>query len=111
MDYDKYKSILASFLFVSAVLLSKLLMRFFGSRLMDALGKLSLGVFIFHWPVICSLSCWLFLSWSIQNVWLLLGAIFVLSLALSLLLAHLYNRWLAPWAATLQNRLIALLKR
>ena len=81
------------------------------SRLMDALGKLSLGVFIFHWPVICSLSCWLFLSWSIQNVWLLLGAIFVLSLALSLLLAHLYNRWLAPWAATLQNRLIALLKR
>ena len=111
MDYDKYKNVLASFLFVSAVLSSRLLMRIFGSRLMDALGKLSLGVFIFHWPVICSLSCWLFLSWPIRNLWLLLGTIFVLSLALSLLLAHLYNRWLAPWAATLQNRLIALLKR
>ena len=111
MEYDKYKNILAAILFVSAVLLSRPLRTFFGSRPMDALGKLSLGVFIFHWPVICSLSCWLFLTWPVSGRWLLLGSIFVVSLAVSLLLAHLYNRWIEPRAALLQKRIIELLER
>lgn len=110
-EYDKYQNILAVFLFVSSVLLSRPLTAFFRSRPLDALGKLSLGVFIFHWPVICSLSCWLFLSWPIRNHWLLLGAIIVVSLAVSFLLAHLYNRWLAPWAADLQKRAVDFLYR
>ena len=105
MDYEKYKNIPASFLFVSAVLLSKPLKAFFSTRLMDALGKLSLGVFIFHWPVICSLSCWLFLKWPIKDQWLLFGSIFIVSLAVSLLLAHLYNKWVAPWAASVVKRI------
>lgn len=111
MDYDKYKNVTAAFLFVSAILMSDSLVRFFGSRPMDALGKLSLGVFIFHWPVICSLSCWLYLVFPIQNQWALLSSIFVLSLALSLFLAHLYNRWLAPWAAIFQKRFVELIHR
>ena len=102
---------LAVFFFVSAVLISKPLTAFFGSRPLDALGKLSLGVFIFHWPVICSLSCWLFLNWPIRSQWLLLGVIFVVSLAISLLLAHLYNRYLAPRAAVLQKWIIDFLYR
>lgn len=105
MDYDKYKNILASFLFVSAVLLSKSLLAFFSSRLMDTLGKLSLGVFIFHWPVICSLSCRLFLEWPIQNQWILFGSIFIISLSVSLSLAHLYNKWVAPWSDSLLKRI------
>lgn len=108
---DKYKNPLASFLFVFAVFLSKPLTTFFGSKPMDELGKLSLGVFIFHWQVICSLSCWLYLEWPIQNNYFLLGLIFIVTLAVTLFLAHLYNRWVAPWAATLQRRIIELLNR
>lgn len=110
-DYDQYKNILAAVLFVSAVLLSRPLTAFFGSRPLDALGKLSLGVFIFHWPVICSLSCWLFLNWPMRSQWLLLSVSFVVSLAVSLLLAHLYNRYLAPRAAVLQKWIIDFLDR
>lgn len=103
MDFDKYKNILASVLFVEAILLSKPLVAFFGSRLMDSLGKLSLGIFIFHWPVICALSCGLYLSMPIQNQWLLLGFIFIVSLAMTILLAYLYNRYLEPLAARFQK--------
>lgn len=109
--YDRYKNMLAVLFFVSAVLISKPLTAFFGCRPLDALGKLSLGVFIFHWPVICSLSCWLFLNWPMRSQWLLLCVIFVVSLAVSLLLAHLYNRYLAPRAAVLQKRIIDFLYR
>ena len=111
MNCDKYKNFLASFLFVSAVFISKPLTAFFGSKPMDALGKLSLGVFIFHWPVVCSLSCWLYLELPIWNTYILLGSIFIITLAVSLLLAHLYNHWVAPWAVILQKRIIERLHR
>ena len=103
MDYDIYKNLLAAFLFVSAVLLSTSLQKVFGCRLMDRLGELSLGIYIFHWPVICSLSCWLYLSMPLQGKWVLLGFVFIVSLALTILLAHLYNRWVAPAASSLQK--------
>lgn len=111
MNYDTYKNVTAAFLFVSAILMSHSLVRFFGSRPMDALGKLSLGVFIFHWPVICSLSCWLYLAWPIRDKYLSLGLNFIVTLAVSMLLAHWYNRWVAPRAAILQKRIIDFLHR
>ena len=103
LEYDIYKNLLAAFLFVSAVLLSTSLRKVFCCRLMDRLGELSLGIYIFHWPVICSLSCRLYLGMPLQGKWLLLGFIFIVSLALTILLAHLYNRWMAPAATSLQK--------
>lgn len=106
MNYDKYKNVAAAFLFVFAVSMSRFLTGLLGSRPMDALGKLSLGVFIFHWPVICSLSCWLYLEQPIQDRNLLLASIFIVTLAVSLLLAYLYNHWVAPKAALFQKYVV-----
>ena len=105
MDYNAYMNSLAAFLFVLAVLLSNVLTRFFGCRFMDGLGRLSLGVYIFHWPLICSLSCWMFMTWPIVEKWMALSVNFIVTLAVVLFLAHLYNRWVERRAVTAQNRL------
>lgn len=105
MEYDMYKNSLAAFLFVTAVLLSERLVKGFGCRIMDRLGQLSLGIYIFHWPVLCSLSCWMYLAWPFENRWMALSVIFIVTLAVVMALASLYNRWIEPWAISWQNRL------
>ena len=110
MDYDLYKNSLAAFLFVTAILISDILVKCIGCRIMDALGRLSLGIYIFHWPVICSLSCWMYLAWPIESTWMSLAVNFIVTVAVVLAMASGYNRWIEPRAVSLQKRIAGYFK-
>jgi peptidoglycan/LPS O-acetylase OafA/YrhL len=57
------------------------------------LGKLSFGLYVLHWPVMCSLSAWLFLSSvHLQSTAGRLGVLLVTSLV-CYLLSYLFYRY------------------
>lgn len=66
------------------------------SRLLRAMSRVSFGVFLFHWPLICSLSCrlYLMLAGKISDMWMVKSLLLVITLPATLLLAGLYTRFL-----------------
>lgn len=44
------------------------LVKFFSSKIFIHMGKISFGVYAFHWPVICSVGSYV-LIWSLENQW------------------------------------------
>lgn len=76
------------------------------TRLFVYLGQISFSLFLVHWPIICSLSCWLFLSLPIADVQIRVVTILLITLITSLVVAHLYNKFVEPVAAKLCDRVV-----
>lgn len=49
---------------VAAILISPLLQIVFSTKPLCFLGKMSFEFYLFHWPIVCSLSCFLWLSFT-----------------------------------------------
>lgn len=58
-----------------------------------SLGKLSFGLYVLHWPVMCSFTCWYYLK-SDHISYLNLAILYTMSLIISLILAWLFNKYI-----------------
>lgn len=73
------------------------LQRFFGAKPFRFLGKVSYSLYLLHFPVIATFSCWLFLSlYGKMSYGLLTALDFVCTLALVLILSALSRKYLEP---------------
>lgn len=73
------------------------LQRFFGAKPFRFLGKISYSLYLLHFPVIATFSCWLFLSlYGKMSYGLLTSLNFVCTLALTLALSALSQKYLEP---------------
>ena len=80
------------------------LQRFFGARPFRFLGKVSYSLYLLHFPVIATFSCWLFLSLYGKMSYGLLAALnFICTLALVLVLSALSQKYLEPVSGRLIN--------
>ena len=78
----------------------------------DYIGKISFGIFVFHWPVICSVGSYIILR--LADGIGLTGALFVaiaVSLVISVILAIIFNltaeKWCSQITRKLQNKLMS----
>lgn len=82
------------------------------SRLLKYLGKISFGIYSFHWPVICSVGALLLLN--LSKVLSVFGAYlltFGICIILSVVLAIIYNLTAEKWSAVLTNKITGLLNK
>ena len=71
------------------------------------LGKQSLAIYLVHWPILCSLSCWLYIT--ISNEWSLvlnLGMTVIITLIISVI----YSRYVERWADYIVSKIVDFLK-
>ena len=88
------------------------LKRFFGARPFRFLGKVSYSLYLLHFPVIATFSCWLFLSlYGKMSYGLLVGLDFICTLALVLVLSALSERYLEPVSGWLIQKITKLAGR
>lgn len=98
-QFEIHLNVLSACCFILSVLVSPLLRALFSLRAMDGVGRISMGIYVFHWPVICSFSCWLFLHGRMGvSPWMMSG-LFLLSAILVVMLAWAYHKWVEPIAA------------
>lgn len=73
------------------------------------LGEQSLSIYLVHWPILCSLSCLLYLHSDMPN-----GGILVLNLTVTIIVtliaSVLYSRYVNKWADYIVNTIVNFLK-
>lgn len=64
------------------------------SKILQEGGRISFAIYLVHWPIICSLSCWLYiqLSKTIIDKNRLISIIFVVTLIVVCMLARIFNK-------------------
>lgn len=89
---------------VFLVLHTEGLQRFFENKICVWLGKVSFSFYLIHFPIICSLTCWLYIHIQLSPManLLIIGSI---SLATSLLLAWLLTKYVDAFAIQLANKI------
>lgn len=68
------------------------------------LGRVSYGLYLVHFPIICSFTCWLYLTLPLSGPVKVLATI-MFSLILCLLVAHLFTLYIDHYAKSLANRI------
>lgn len=60
---------------------------------LDKITALSFSIYLVHWPIVCSLSCYLYVSWymEIKNKSVLFGGIFAITTVVVFLAAWIFN--------------------
>lgn len=78
--------------------------RFLNLAFLDRVGKFSFGIYVFHWPVICSIGSVIILTLSskIRFITALFIAI-IISIALSIGLAIIFNKTVEKWCSKAIN--------
>ena len=102
--YTVIYHIAGAFLLMAGVLGCNWLKWFFSRKPFLYLGKISYSLYLLHFPVIATFSCWFFLSFQ-ENLGygLTVGIDFVLTTLLVLFLSGLSKRYLEPTGARLEK--------
>jgi len=103
--YDIFH-VLGAFFIMIVIANSSAAIRFFSLRPNIYLGKISFSLYLVHFPVLCSLGCWVFLltyhpgnySWSITLS-------FIVTIVISGILAHLYQKYIDQRGIQLADRI------
>ena len=87
--------------------------RFLNLKFFDYVGKISFGIYVFHWPIICSVGAKILLALSdIMGLGGALSIAVLVSVTLSLGLAVLFNKtaekWCGKGVSWLQNKLLSI---
>jgi len=90
----------ASSLFV-AVYFSNHLKRILSTRIFQFLGKVSLGVYLVHWPIFCSFSCTILLREEMTPINIV--SVLLLSTALVIVLSFMYSHYIESKSIKLVN--------
>lgn len=103
--YTVIYHIAGAFLLTAGVLGCDWLQWFFSRKLFLYLGKISYSLYLLHFPIIATFSCWFFLKFQGSiGYGMTVGADFVLTTALVLALSSLSSRYLEPLGARLWKR-------
>ena len=93
-----------AFLLTAGVLGCQGLQKFFAAKPFVYLGRISYSLYLLHFPVIATFSCWLFLSFQERlGYHLTVGLDFLLTTALVLLVSTLSQRYLEPVGRKLEQ--------
>lgn len=96
-QYGVYYHIIGAFLMTAGVLGCGWLQWFFSRKPFLYMGKISYSLYLLHFPVIATFSCWFFLRFQgDMSYGLTVGIDFVLTTFLVLFLSGLCNRYLEP---------------
>lgn len=109
IESDTLWNMIGSFCMLAAVLMSVLTKKFLSSKGMKFLGDISLGTYLIHWPVVCSLSCALLLAGHTSPLAVVCNL--AGTLAVTLVLAFLYARYVEPMSGKIVDRLVDYLVR
>lgn len=110
---SKYTTILFFLCLIILVPQINFINRFLNLKFFDDIGKISFGIYVFHWPIICSVGAKILLV--LSDVMGLGGALAIavlVSVTLSLGLAVLFNKTAEKWCGKgihwLQNKLLSI---
>lgn len=104
--YTVIYHIAGAFLLTAGVLGCDRLQRFFSGKPFLYLGKISYSLYLLHFPVIATFSCWFFLEfYGKMSYGLTVGIDFLLTTLLVLALSSLSRRYLEPAAEKIWKRL------
>ena len=99
-------------LLLAGVLGAPCLQKFFGAKPFAFLGKISYSLYLLHFPVIATFSCWFFLGLHEKlGYHLTVGLDFVFTLILVLGISALSRRYLEPLGGRLEQGAEKLFKR
>lgn len=99
-------------LLLAGVLGAPCLQKFFGAKPFAFLGKISYSLYLLHFPVIATFSCWFFLGLHEKlGYHLTVGLDFLFTGVLVLVLSALSRRYLEPLAGRLEKGIEELFKR
>ncbi len=62
------------------------------SRIFTWLGRMSLGIYVLHWPLCCSLSSWMYIYYNMRSPLLVL-LLLAITTAVLLLMSVIFYRW------------------
>ena len=103
-SYAVIYHIAGAFFLTAGVLGCKTLQRFFSGKVFRYLGKISFSLYLLHFPVIASFSCWFFLEFSKRlGYHLTAGLDFLLTTALVLAVSTLSWKYLEPSGQRLED--------
>lgn len=77
---------------------------FLGHKALSAAGKLSFGVYVLHWPIMCSFTSWLYLKHTDHSNGFI-AILFGLTLVLTLALSWLFNQFVDMNSISLANKI------
>lgn len=110
---NTYTTILVFLCLVLLVPQINFINRFLNLKFFDYVGKISFGIYVFHWPIICSVGAKILLALSdIMGLGGALSIAVLVSVTLSLGLAVLFNKTAEKWCGKgiswLQNKLLSI---
>lgn len=83
------------FLSIGLLMLSKVSQEFLGGKIPVFFGRVSLGLYLFHWPILCSMGCAIYLS-LVESLGMLWAAILasVATCIVSILVGYYFDRFI-----------------
>ncbi|WP_342648146.1 acyltransferase family protein [Mucilaginibacter sp. CSA2-8R] len=92
-----------SFLLILISLRAQIVSELMKFKVFTSLGKLSFGLYVLHWPILCSLSSWLYLRFALKSYPKAL-CLMALSAAVCLAMAWLFNKLVDQHAIKLASK-------
>lgn len=89
---NKWVCIISATLFFYGILCLERIQSLLSKRVFGFLGENSLSIYLVHWPVVCSLSCFLFLQVLGDN-WMNMTVNLLITITVALLLSYLYTKY------------------
>lgn len=100
-----------AFLLIAGVVGCGGLQKFFGRKPFTYLGKISFSLYLLHFPVIATFSCWFFLGlYERLGYHLTVGLDFVVTTVLALSVSGLSQRYLEPLGKRLEDQVVRRVK-
>lgn len=81
-----------------------LIARILGHQALYGLGQLSFGMYVLHWPIMCSFTSWLFI-WYPHHTPGFIAVLFILTLLVTLIMSWLFHRFVDLKSIALASKL------
>ncbi|MDN5202779.1 acyltransferase [Fulvivirgaceae bacterium BMA10] len=102
-NYFSFYYIPISALLVITILQTKKIQTFFESNYLVWLGKISFSLYLIHFPIICSFSCFIYLNLPFDRLGKTLIVV-VLTIAVSLICAHFFTKYIDNFSKLSANK-------